>query len=87
MLSRSSYGIIWSLMAKRIVLNPKIMLGKPVFQGTRIPVYLVLDLLADGLTSEQIIKDYYQDLTKEDVEEALKYADRLVRSEEIVFTK
>jgi len=74
-------------MAKRIVLNPKIMLGKPVFQGTRIPVYLVLDLLADGLTAEQITKDYYQDLTKEDVAEALKYADRLVRSEEIVFTK
>jgi len=74
-------------MAKKIIVNPKIMLGKPVFQGTRIPVYLVLDLLADGVAAEQITKEYYPNLTNEDIAEALKYADRLVRNEEVIFTK
>ena len=74
-------------MAKKIIMSPKLMLGKPVFEGTRIPVYLVLDLLADGMKADEIIKDYYPDLTKEDIAEALKYADRLVRNEEVIFTK
>ena len=71
-------------MAKKIVVNPKIMLGKPVFEGTRIPIYLVLELLAEGLEVDQIIKDYYPTLTKDDVREALRYADKLVKGEDVV---
>jgi uncharacterized protein (DUF433 family) len=61
-------------MVKKIVRNPKIMLGKPCFEGTRIPIYLVLELLAAGATPEEIIKDHYPTLTKDDVLEAVKYA-------------
>ena len=71
-------------MAKKIVVDPKIMLGKPVFEGTRVPIYLVLELLAEGVTAQEIVKQYYVDLTEDDVKEALKYADKLVKSEEIV---
>ena len=71
-------------MAKKIVVDPKIMLGKPVFEGTRVPIYLVLELLAEGVTAQEIVKKYYVDLTEDDVKEALKYADKLVKSEDIV---
>jgi len=40
----------------RIVIDPKIMQGKPVIKGTRIPVYVVLNLLAGGLGKEEILK-------------------------------
>lgn len=71
-------------MAKKIVVDPKIMLGKPVFEGTRVPVYLVLELLAEGVDVNQIITDYYPNLTKEDVKQALRYADKLVKGEDVV---
>jgi len=58
---------------KRIEINPHILLGKPVFKGTRIPVYIVLDLLAEGKTTEEIIR-YYPDLTKEDVQASMFFA-------------
>ena len=58
-------------MNKRITINPKIMCGKPVIKGTRIPVYLILNLLAAGYTFERIIKAYPQ-LTKKDIKTTLK---------------
>ena len=57
----------------RIVVNPKVMLGKPVLKGTRITVELVLRLLAQGLSPEKILKDYPQ-LTKDDIPAVLLYA-------------
>lgn len=57
----------------RIEINPKILLGKPVFKGTRIPVYVILDLLAEG-ESIQAITKYYPDLTEEDVKAAIQFA-------------
>jgi uncharacterized protein (DUF433 family) len=68
-------------MNERIEINPKIMAGKPVIKGTRIPVYLILDLLAEGKTFDDII-DAYPDLQKEDIEAALHYAGHLTRFEE-----
>jgi len=47
-------------------------------------VYLVLELLEAGLTSEQIIRDYYPQLTKQDVEACLHYAATLIRETEYV---
>lgn len=61
-------------MAKKIVRNPKIMLGKPCFEGTRIPIYLVLELLGQGATPEEIVVNHYPTLTKADVLEAVRYA-------------
>jgi len=57
----------------RIEINPKILLGKPVFRETRIPLYVVLDLLAEGLTVQEVIKEY-PDLTEEDVKAAIQFA-------------
>lgn len=45
-------------MKAKIVIDPKILVGKPVIAGTRIPVYLVLNLLAHGKTIQEIIEDY-----------------------------
>lgn len=51
---------------KRIIVDPKIMVGKPVIKGTRIPVDAILTRLANGMTVDEIVKDY-QNLTKADV--------------------
>ncbi len=67
---------------KRIEVNPDILLGKPVIAGTRIPVYLILNLLASGYSYERIL-EAYPGLTKEDITAALTYAERLMRYEEV----
>ena len=61
----------------RIVSDPKIMHGQPVVAGTRIPVELILDHLAEGYSGEDIIVEYPQ-LTKSDIRAAIRYASRLV---------
>jgi uncharacterized protein (DUF433 family) len=53
------------------------MMGKPCIQGTRIPVYLILQKLAAGETSEQIL-EFYPQLTKDHVFSALKYGAALI---------
>lgn len=58
---------------EKIEINPKILLGKPVFKGTRIPIYVVLDMLAEGSTVQEITK-YYPDLKDEDVKAAIQFA-------------
>jgi len=60
------------LIEHHIVSRPDILLGKPVVRGTRIPVYLIVDLVAAGLTDEQIVDDY-PDLTGADVRAAVAY--------------
>lgn len=64
-----------------IIINPKIMLGKPVVKGTRIPVYVILNLLAEGYTIEKIRKEY-PDLMPEDIAGALQFASDMVSFEE-----
>lgn len=67
---------------KRITIDPKIMVGKPVIKGTRIPVYVVLNLLGDDFSFEEIIEDY-PDLKKEDILEAIRFAAQLTEFEEV----
>lgn len=67
---------------KRITIDPKIMVGKPVIKGTRIPVYIVLNLLGEGCSFEEIMKDY-PDLTKEDILEAVRFAAQFTEFEEV----
>ena len=57
---------------KRVVVDPQVMVGKPVIKGTRIPVDLIVRLLAQGMTTEEILEDYPQ-LKKEDIKAALEY--------------
>lgn len=67
----------------RIVIDPRIMDGKPVIKSTRIPVYLILELIANGWTVDDILKEYPH-LTREDVLAAVKYAAKVLREEIVV---
>lgn len=67
---------------ERIVVDPDILVGKPVIKGTRISVELVIDLLARGYTKEQILEQY-DHLTGEDVQACLAYASETLRSERV----
>lgn len=69
-------------MMERIEMNPNILSGKPVIKGTRIPVYLILDMLAEGLTINDLLQEY-PELEEEDVKAAIKYASRLLSKEEL----
>lgn len=70
------------LCKERIVLNPAVLVGKPVVRGTRIPVYLVLERLADDFDLESLFADYPR-LTLEDVRACLAYAAALIANEDI----
>ncbi len=56
--------------------DPKVMMGKPVIAGTRIPVKPIIDKLAAGETSKQIIEEHPR-LTEEEIRAALAYAARV----------
>ncbi len=58
----------------RIVVNPRILGGKPIIEGTRISVEFILDLLASDVSEEGILEDYPH-LTKEDIRACLRYRD------------
>lgn len=60
-------------LLKRIVLNPDVMVGKPVIKGTRLTVEYILNLLAHGATVKEILEEY-QDLTSEDIQACLLFA-------------
>ena len=66
----------------RIVVDPQVLVGKPVVKGTRISVELVIDLLAVGWAPDQIL-DSYPNLTVEDVRACLSYAGELLHSEKV----
>jgi uncharacterized protein (DUF433 family) len=68
----------------RVSVDPTVCHGQPCIKGTRIMVYLVLELLESGLSHEQIIKEYYPQLAKEDIEACLHYAASLIRDGEFV---
>lgn len=59
----------------RIILDPKVMLGKPVIRGTRLTVEYVLNLLAHGATEEEILEEY-EGLTRDDIRACLLFATR-----------
>ena len=70
-------------IAERIEVDPQVHHGKPVIAGTRVPVHMVLGLLASGLSPEEIIRDYYDHITKEDILACIRYAQQLVEEEEV----
>lgn len=64
--------------------RPDVMMGKPVFKGTRIPVELVLRKLGEGATEADIL-DAYPRLTREHLQAAVLYAADVVKGDEIVY--
>ena len=68
---------------RHIVTDAQVCHGKAHIEGTRIPVHIVLDLLASGETYENILKAYPQ-LTEKDIQACLGYAAKLA-TEEVVY--
>ncbi|MCX5991051.1 MAG: DUF433 domain-containing protein [Chloroflexi bacterium] len=64
----------------RIVVDREIVHGKPAIKGTRIPVYVVLNLLAGGMNAQDVLGEY-PNLTKEDILACLEYAAELAQEE------
>ena len=67
---------------ERITIDPAICHGKPCIRGLRYPVENILELLASGMTIDQILADY-EDLEREDILAALSYAARLAHVKRI----
>ena len=67
-------------MDTRIDVNAKVLAGKPVIRGTRIPVSLILNLVMNGYTIHKICR-VYPELTQDDVRAALRYGQRRVDRE------
>lgn len=64
----------------RITFDPRVMGGKACIRGMRIPVSLIVNLVASGMTPKEIIREY-PDLSAEDIAEALRYASWLAEEE------
>jgi uncharacterized protein (DUF433 family) len=71
-------------LTDRIEINPRVMLGKAVIRGTRIPVELILRKLSEG-ASEGDLLDAYPNLAREDIQAAMRYAADTIAHEEVVF--
>lgn len=67
----------------RIEINPKIMLGKPGIRGTRIPVELIVRMLSQGVSEEDILKEYRR-LQHADIRAAVAYAARVLAGEDVL---
>ena len=69
-------------LLSRIERNPDIMMGKPVVRGTRLPVDIIVEKLAYGLSFQDIIREY-PFISEEDIRAALLYAAKSVGMEEV----
>ncbi len=67
---------------KRIIIDPQIMVGKPVIRGTRIPVELIVRMLGQGISESEILKEYPH-LEPDDIRASLAYAAQLLAHEEV----
>jgi uncharacterized protein (DUF433 family) len=70
-------------LLSRIVVDPKVMAGKPVIKGTRIPLDAIIQRVAEGMSFDEVLEDY-PNLEKEDIKAALNYSAALVRGEHVV---
>ena len=70
----------------RIEINPKVMMGKPVIRGTRIPVELILRKLGEGAKERELLEAYPR-LTKDDIQAAIRYAaDTLAHEDTVILS-
>ncbi len=71
--------MIWQ---ERIMVDPEILVGKPVVRGTRLAVEFIVDLLAQGWSEKEILRNY-PGLTREDVHACLAYASAALQAERV----
>ena len=67
---------------QRITVDPKVMVGKPVIRGTRIPVELIVRMLAQGIPEADILREYPR-LQPDDIRAALAYAAQVLADEDV----
>lgn len=67
---------------QRISIDPRIMTGKPVIRGTRIPVELIVRMLAQGIPEHEILLEYPR-LQPDDIRAALAYAAQTLAHEDV----
>lgn len=67
---------------QRIIIDPEILVGKPIIKGTRLAVEFIVGLLAESW-SEQDILNNYPGLTSEDIKACLGYASEVLQSERV----
>ena len=67
---------------EHIVIDPEILVGKPVIRGTRLAVEFILDLLAQGWTEAELLRNY-PGLTQEDLRACLAYASATLKAEKV----
>ena len=70
------------MILERITIDPRIMQGRPCVRGMRITVGLVVNLIANGMPTQEILRNY-PDLEEGDITECLQYA-ALLTEEQIV---
>lgn len=70
-------------LLERIVLNQKVMVGKPVIRGTRLTVDFILNLMAHGATEDEILNEY-KDLTIEDIHACFLFATNSLKNTEFM---
>lgn len=73
------------MMFSRITVDHSKMGGMPCIRGLRIPVATVVGMIADGMSTEEILKAF-PDLEREDIQEALRYAAETVTERELPLT-
>lgn len=66
-------------LLERIVLDPRIMVGKPVIRGTRLTVDYILNLLAHGATEKEVLEEY-KGLTEEDIRACFLFATKALKN-------
>ncbi|HZZ29349.1 MAG TPA: DUF433 domain-containing protein [Pirellulales bacterium] len=64
-------------LLRRIVSDPKVLVGKPAIKGTRLSVDFILNLLAHGATIEDITAEY-QGVVQEDIQACLLFASQSI---------
>ena len=69
-------------LLRRIVVDPKIMIGKPVIKGTRLPIEIIVEKVAYGASIDDLRRDY-PFLKDDDVRAALLYAAKRIANEEV----
>jgi uncharacterized protein (DUF433 family) len=67
---------------ERIVIDPGILVGKPVIKGTRLAVEFIIDLLAQGWTEKDILTNY-PGVTPQDIQACLAYASETLKTEKV----
>jgi len=66
----------------RIVINPEILVGKPVIRGTRLAVEFIIDLLAQGWMETDLLRNY-PGVTRQDIQACLAYASTILKAERV----